>query len=134
MPSEQTGASDIAGFARKEEREIARYLDAVGRQVRPNPVEGASGMGRQGDAFVDGVLHEFKTLEPGATSATIKKVVNDSIRRGGQARYIVIDARATGLGRTEAQRGIFRALGVARGLLDRVTVIGDGYFIGYGPR
>lgn len=60
--------------------------------------------------------------------------MTETVRRGGQARNLVIDARGSGLGLAEAQRGIFRGLGVARGLLDRVTVIGEDYFVGYGPR
>jgi uncharacterized protein (DUF2345 family) len=72
-------------------------LESLGRKVEKNPLEGAAGVGRQGDAFVDGVLHEFKSLEKGADSSTIRNVVNNSIKDGGQARNIVIDARGTGL-------------------------------------
>jgi hypothetical protein len=60
--------------------------------------------------------------------------VEKSINGGGQARNIVIDARGSGLSYADAQRGIFRAFGVARGKVDRITVIGDDFFIGYGPR
>ena len=52
---------------------------------------------------VDGVLHEFKSLASGATSNTIRNSVNNSIKRGGQARNLVLDARGTGLARAEAE-------------------------------
>lgn len=122
----------ISCFSPKE-RAVADYLEGFGRKVTKNPLEGAAGAGRQGDAFVDGVLHEFKTLDPGAASSTIKNVVNNSIRKGGQARNIVIDARGTGLVKDEALRGIKRALGISRGKIDNITVIGDDFFVGLGP-
>ena len=76
---------------------------------------------------------EVKTLSEGSASATIRNTVNNSIRRGGQARAIVIDARGSGLMRAGAQTGIDRALGIARGKVDRITVLGDDFFIGGGP-
>ena len=79
--------------------------------------------------IIDGLKHEFKTLDPGAMSNTIKNVVSSSIKRGGQARDIVIDARGSGLTQAEAIRGLGRAQGVARGMLDNITVIGDDFFI-----
>lgn len=115
------------------ERAIAVYLENLGRKVRRNPLEGLAGAGRQGDALVDGVLHEFKTLAPAATSSTIRNVVNNSIRRGGQARNLVIDARGTGLAKNEALRGIRRALDISRGKIDYVAVIGTDFFVGAGP-
>lgn len=114
------------------EKAVADYLEGLGRKVTKNPLEGAKGAGRQGDAFVDGKLHEFKTLDPGATAATIKNSVNNSIRRGGQARDIVIDSRGTGLTEAAALHGIKKALGISRGLVDYIAVIGDDFFIGRG--
>ncbi len=55
-----------ASFTDDGERAIAEYLEAFGRKVSKNPQEGVPGAGRQGDAYVDGVVHEFKTLDPGA--------------------------------------------------------------------
>ena len=78
---------------------------------------------------MDGVQHEFKTLEPGATSATVKNSVNNSIRNGGQARNIVIDARDSGISESEANRGLERAAGIARNKVDNITVIGDDFFM-----
>ena len=83
---------------------------------------------------MDGLIHEFKTLSPGATENTIKNAVNNSIRGGGQARNIVIDARGSGLSRAGAENGAYKALGISRGLVDRITVIGDDYFFGASPR
>jgi hypothetical protein len=125
------GASTFTDAA---ERAIASYLEGFGRKVSKNPMEGVAGAGRQGDAFVDGVLHEFKTLDPGAGPGTVKNVVNNSIRRGGQAREIVIDARGTGLSLEAAQQGAGKALGISRGKVDGVTLIGDDYFFRWSPR
>jgi hypothetical protein len=64
--------------------------------VSKNPLEGVPGAGRQGDAIVDGLKHEFKSLGQGADSNTIRNVINKSKNRGGQARDWVLDARNTG--------------------------------------
>ena len=123
---------DRGPFSPAEERVVA-FLSNRGKSVSANPLEGVAGAGRQGDALVDGVLTEFKSLDPGATSSTIRNVVNSSIRRGGQARSIVIDARGTGLNFGGAQQGVGRALGVSRGKVDNITVIGDDFLIQRGP-
>jgi hypothetical protein len=115
------------------EQAIADYLTVLGRKVTPNTLQGVIGAGRQGDALIDGVLHEFKTLAPGATSSTIRNVVNNSIRRGGQARNIVIDARGSGLSEADALEGATRALGISRGRIDNISIIGDGYFFNRTP-
>ncbi|HEY7415561.1 MAG TPA: hypothetical protein VH593_10240, partial [Ktedonobacteraceae bacterium] len=52
---------------------------------------------RTGDALVNGVPTEFKSLDPGATSDSVRNTVQRSIKRGGQARNIIIDARGSGL-------------------------------------
>lgn len=59
---------------------------------------------------------------------TVKNVVNDSIRDGGQAREMIIDARGTGLTKEAAEKGAAKALGISRGKLDGLTMLGDGYF------
>jgi hypothetical protein len=128
------GGSGAAGFSDPGERAIAKFLEARGRRVSKNLREGAPGAGRQGDAFVDDVLHEFKRLEPGAGPNTVKNSVNNSIRRGGQAREIVIDARGSGLTKEAAEQGAAKALGISRGKLDGLTIIGDGYFFRWTPR
>ena len=121
-------------FTDPKERAVADYLESLGRQVSKNPMEGVAGARRQGDAFVDGVLHEFKSLDPGAGPGTIKNVVNNSIRRGGQAREIVIDARGTGLGEAEAKQGAAKAFGISRGKVDGLTILGDDYFFRWSPK
>jgi len=84
--------------------------------------------------LVDGLKHEFKTLDPGAGSNTIRNIINKSKKRGGQARDWVIDARGSGLSEAEARRGLGRAVGAYGDKIDRITVIGDNYyFIGGGP-
>ena len=130
----QSSPSGASAFKDDKEKAIAEYLEARGQKVRPNPQEGAPGAGRQGDAYVDNVKTEFKTLDPGAQSGTVKNVVNNSIKGGGQAREIVIDTRGSGLSEAAAQEGAGRALGVSRGKLDGVTIIGDGYFFRWTPR
>jgi hypothetical protein len=83
---------------------------------------------RTADAEVDGVLTEFKTLKPpNAANTAVKNTINDSIRDGGQARHIIIDARGSGLTELEARRGLARARNIARGLVDWVRLIGDGF-------
>ncbi|MCW8876188.1 MAG: hypothetical protein OQK04_11290 [Kangiellaceae bacterium] len=104
----------------------------MGRNVIKNPLEHVKGMGRQGDAIVDGLVTEFKTASNGATHSTIKNIINKSKKGTGQARQIVIDARGTGLLEADALRGIGRGLGGANGKVDYVSVIGDGYFVGRG--
>jgi hypothetical protein len=83
--------------------------------------------GRKADALVDGVKTEFKTAEPGATSSTIKNMINDSVRRGGQARNVIIDARGSGLSEADAAQGLARAGGISRGRIDSVRIIGDAF-------
>lgn len=48
----------------------------------------------------------------------IRNEINNSIKRGGQARQIIIDARGTGLSEEEAIRGINRAMGISRGKIE----------------
>jgi hypothetical protein len=111
-----------------QEQAIADYLEGLGRTLEKNRREGVEGAGRQADALVDGRLHEFKTLDPGATSATVRNVVNDSLRRGGQARDIVIDARGSDLDRQMAEKGVARAFGIAGDKVDNIAIIGEDYF------
>jgi Contact-dependent growth inhibition CdiA C-terminal domain len=121
-------ASDIRAFSTAEES-TANYLRQLGRKVEPNQLEGAVGAGRQGDAWVDGVKHEFKNLDTGATSETVRNSVRRSVAGAGQARNIVIDARGSGLSFSDAQRGIARVRGAYGAKLDNLTIIGDDYFV-----
>lgn len=128
-------AERLAQFTDADERAIAEYLEGLGRKVAKNPLEGVQGAGRQGDAFVDGLKTEFKTINrQNPTANTLKNFVNDSLRGEGQARQIVIDVRGIGLTKDMAENGIYKALGIGRDKLDYVTVIGDEFFIGYGVK
>jgi hypothetical protein len=97
-----------------------------GKDVQAVPESSEPGV-RSPDALVDGKPTEFKSLDPGATSGTIKNTVGQSISGTGQARDIVIDARGSGLDPAEAERGLARVGGIAGGKLDSVRIIGDGY-------
>ena len=76
-----------------QEETIADYLRSLGRTVSKNTQEGVAGAGRQGDAIVDGLKAEFKTLDAGATDATIRNVVTHSLSGGAQADHIIIWAK-----------------------------------------
>ena len=107
-----------------KERALAEYLAQEGREVISLP---ESGPYRGGDALVDGVEVEFKKLDPGATDTTIRNVINNSIRRGGQARNIIIDTRDSGLTLEQARLGLARARNITRGRVDRVRIVGDDF-------
>jgi hypothetical protein len=111
-----------------EERRIADVLASEGKTVEATPRSNAEGV-RTGDAMVDGRPGEFKTMDPGADSATVRNEVNNSIKRGGQARDMILDARGSGLSEAEAIRGLNRVGGITRGKIDSVRIIGDGYDI-----
>ena len=118
----------------ENEQQIAQYLRDNGRIVTENELQGIPGAGRQGDAYVDGMKTEFKTLNSNAVPNTIKNDVNKSIKYGGQARNFVIDARNTSLTKEEAEQGVFKALGISRGKVDFIEIIGKDYFFGYAPK
>lgn len=121
-----------APFWQYERRDPCRdYLESLGHKVENNEQEGQGGAGRQGDAYVDKVKTEFKSLRPGATSVTVKNSVSNSIKRGGKAREIVLDARGSGLSEAEALVGLERAAhrDVSRGMLDKLSIIGDEYYL-----
>jgi len=124
-PAKGTVDESAKPFSPKE-KAIADTLAGEGKDVQAVPESKAPGV-RSPDALVDGKPTEFKSLDPGATSATIKNQVSQSIKGGGQARDIIIDARGSGLDATEAARGLGRVGGIAGGKLDSVRIIGDGY-------
>lgn len=113
----------------EREAKIDEYLSKEDREIQNNPLEGIEGTGRQGDRIIDGIMTEYKTLESGATSNTVKNVINNSIKKGGQARHIIIDARSSGLTTEEARAGLKRAMGISRGKIDQIRVIGEGFDI-----
>ena len=126
------GEERLAKFPEPKEKKIAGFLEDLGRKVEKNEMEGVEGAGRQSDAIVDGVKTEFKTVETAnPDSNTIKNIVAGGV---GQARTIVIDSRGTALTQSDAARGIFRSIGANPGKIDYVSVIGNDFFIGFGPR
>lgn len=127
--TEAAAARSGTEFTTVEEQRLADLLRERGHHVEPNKMQGIQGAGRQFDAYVDGNATEFKSLEPGANSNRIRHRVNESIRDGGQARNMTFDARNSGLTKEEAERGIRRAMGIARGKVDRITIFGDDYVV-----
>ena len=114
----------------KREAKTDEYLESIGRHIDDNPLEGVQNAGRQGDRFVDGIKTEYKALSPGADSKRFQSRINDSLRGQPQARHIIVDACASGISQSEAQRGIFRSFGLKRAhKLDAVEVIGDGFYL-----
>jgi Contact-dependent growth inhibition CdiA C-terminal domain len=111
-----------------KEKELAEFLAKEGKVVEKLP-ENYSLPGRKADALVDGIKTEFKKLDQRATNATLKSNISSSIKKGGQARNMVIDARGTGLTLEEAQRGLARAANITKGRIDSVRVLGDGFDI-----
>jgi hypothetical protein len=105
-----------------QERRMAQLLRSEGRQVKSVGEKAV----RTPDALVDGVPTEFKSLRPGATNITVKAALGSA---KGQARRVVIDARGSGLTRSEADRGIRRFLGAHPQGLDHVRIVGDGWDI-----
>lgn len=124
-------ASRLAGFADANERAIAEYLESRGRKVTKRPGGAMAGEVHGGDAQVDGLPHEFRTLQAGASASTVVNMVNNCLRRGSKARRIVIDSRGTGLRQAEAQAGAARALDASREGIDYVAVIGGDFFVGH---
>jgi hypothetical protein len=108
------------------EHRIAEYLAVKGPAVVAVS-EGFGVCGRTADARVDGTHVEFKSVDPGAGDQTVKAALNSA---KGQARYVVIDARDSGLTEDGAGRGIRRFSGTPYGdRLDAVLIIGDNYII-----
>lgn len=135
-PSTAVKPRKLSRQEREEEENnerIDEYLRKEGKDPQRNPDEGKQGAGRQPDRIIDGKKTEYKTLtpDPGETSGahSIKNAVGNSIRNGGQARDIIFWARGTGLTAEQAGLGIRRALGIARGRIDSIRVIGDGFDI-----
>lgn len=114
---------DPDGLFTDLERRTAEWLVATDRTVRALP----RGATRTADAEVDGEPTEFKHPGPGADSGRIKNEVSGSLKNGGQARRIVVDARGSGVRREEAERALARMGGITRGKLDHLLIIGDNF-------
>ena len=66
-------------------RLIAVVLAAEGKAVQAIPESLIPGE-RSADAWVEGHPVEFKSLAPGATSGTVRNVINASLKRGSVNR------------------------------------------------
>jgi hypothetical protein len=127
---EHTGTIDeSASSFSPAERKIAERLAKEGHDVtalKPSTEPGV----RTPDAVVDGTPTEFKTIQaPSPTSTRIMRVLDDSARRGGQAREIVIDAEGTPLTREAALEGIKRFKGLGKDAYDKIIIWGDGWTV-----
>jgi len=114
-----TGIVDerAARFSARERR-IAELLAGEGHEVRAVPTTAYP----TPDAYVDGRPMEWKTLEPGATSVTVR----NALRRGKkQAEDVFIDARGSGLTRDQAWQGVRRFVASPYNRLAAIRVVGD---------
>ncbi|WLW52525.1 PrsW family glutamic-type intramembrane protease [Streptomyces sp. YU58] len=111
-----------------KERRIAEALQSEGRNVRALKESQVDGR-KTPDAVVDGVLTEFKTLDPGAAPNSVKNTLNTAKK---QARDAVIDARGSGLDEGGAREGLGKFLrNNPPGRMNSIRIIGDGYNISW---
>jgi hypothetical protein len=108
-----------------QERKIAELLESEGKDVKALRESDVPGV-RTADSLVDGQPTEFKSLDPGAGNTTVKNALNSA---QGQASQAIIDARGSGLGQSEAERGLKRYLGASRGRMSFIRIVGDGWEI-----
>lgn len=109
------------------ERRIADLLKGEGKEVKSLKEVDRAGF-RTPDAEVNGVPTEFKSLDPGASSSTVRNALSSA---KGQARDAIIDGRLSGISRDEAERGLRRFLGYNQGRMDKIRIIGDGWEINW---
>ncbi len=147
-PKTQTGGSggggkkpprQLVGFGDDDPNWSARERRAVEylRSQRGYAV-GPGGKSEHNDRLFDctigGRKADIKSLDPGGSSNTMRNRTRESTSRGGQARDLVFDLRRSGVGESEARDGVARIWGLyglsgARGhKVDRIYVIGDGYY------
>jgi hypothetical protein len=118
------------------ERLLANVLTREGYNVQAIP-ESTILNKREADVLITNLNDlsslkvEFKSLEPGASSNTLKDAVNKPLKGEGQARNIIIDARGSGLTEEEATRSLNRVGGITRGKLDQLRIIGDNFDLSY---
>ena len=142
----------------KEELHVAKHIETkTGLYCHYNTRQGRDGAGRQGDTYAlqgqptrldedkypEGRKVEFKSLNSCGPN-TIKSRVGKSLRDGGQAPHIVVDARPRpeGVGKRQIQPYIpyteeqaiqqlkrFDHPALNRGRLKSLTIIGPGYIV-----
>jgi hypothetical protein len=110
-----------------EELTVARILVSEGHQVRARRER--SGFGKTADFDVCGVATEVKTLEPGATSATLC----NAVKRGReQGEVVIVNATNSGLPGHWAERGVERFASKGEfGKLEGLRILGAGYNLTY---
>ncbi|VVJ24135.1 Uncharacterised protein [Amycolatopsis camponoti] len=127
---ERTGVIDQSESTfNQAERKIAERLAGEGHDVKALKPSTEPGV-RTPDALLDGTPTEFKTIEatdPGSTK--VMRVLDDSARKGGQAREIVVDAEGTSLTREAALEGVQRFKGLRKDAYDKIIIWGDGWTI-----
>ncbi len=119
------------------EKTTAERLKGEGYDVKSLPE--INNGGRNSDSLVTDLQTgkqtrvEFKALEglkvnsePSDSNSVIRSV-QDSLKRGGQARHIIFDASGSGLSQEEALRSFRRVGGVEGGKLDSLRIVGDGF-------
>lgn len=120
-----------------DEERIARYLAATDGCAVSALDDHDGRHGPTPDATIDatrhtaGTLTEFKSLDVGASHATVRAALNDATR---QARHAVVDARGSGLTEHDADRGADRYWGQPWRQLDDFRIIGDTYDLHYSRR
>jgi len=113
-----------------DEKSIADALCKQGLEV----MSGRENDGRHPDFMINGLAADGKTLGKGTGSGTMANRAREVVRKR-QARIIVFDNRIAGIPEEEARRGIRRIAGAwgSNGhnvqYLDRIIVIGNGYFL-----
>jgi hypothetical protein len=76
---------------------------------------------------------EFKSLDPGSDQFSLWNRLTDSLKRGGQARYIVFDVTQTGMTSSEANAFLTQvaqqmaAGNITPAQLQYILIIGDGF-------
>ncbi|PKW16014.1 hypothetical protein [Saccharopolyspora spinosa] len=103
---EDSGTTDEQRFS-ADEASVAKRLAQTGRNiVRRLPTSDR----RTADATVNGHAVEFKTLQQKdgkiPTRKTVKKMLRNSQKNGGQSSDVIIDARRTGLTQDDAVSGL----------------------------
>jgi hypothetical protein len=109
----------------KDEMETARLLAKHGNTVH-FPDERLLPHGKKFDVYVNGSTRvEMKRLKPESSIETVSGRLNTSLKKEGQARTIIIDARQTAISEAEAKNMLERRIpGRWAGRLDRVRIIG----------
>ena len=127
-------------FSSDRERWIANWLVLNGKADRATPLTRGTSR-RNPDARVE--LHvggtvqtvdvEFKSLDPGSDQFSLWNRLTDSLKRGGQARYIVFDVTQTGMTSSEANAFLTQvaqqmaAGNITPAQLQYILIIGDGF-------